>query len=200
MKVFDRYRSYRRLGQRTPGRTDSHRADPETNSTAIPRLTSIDGHATYTQVFLQRRVLLALAILFVTLAALVQFLYYYSQNHQGISTTDQSRRYLWTSGPTAVFVLITVFWRQVDYAAKIILPWANMAKGPCSLDRSILLDYVSPFQLVTLWRSLRNRDWLISLTILIFFLLKILTIVSTGLFNLEPVHVELSEQDMVVVR
>ncbi len=202
MKVLDGFCGYRRLGELTPGETDRHRRDLETDSAATqkPKPKHTDGHVAYTPAFLRRQVLLAFAILFGTLLALIQFLYHYSQDHQGISTSDRSRQYLWKFGPTAIFVFITVLWRQVDYAAKLILPWANMAKGPCSADRSFLLDYVSPFQLVALWRSLRNRDWLVSSTILVFILLKILTVISTGLFSLESVPVEIPGQDMILIR
>ena len=200
MKMLDRLSGYRPLA---PGETDSRRSQRENlqpDSTAIPKPKQIDGHVAYTPAFLRRRVLFAFAIFFGTLLALLQFLYSYSQEHQGISTSDQSRQYLWRFGPTAIFICITVLWRQVDYAAKLILPCANMAKGPCSADRSTFLDYVSPFQLVALWRSLRNRDCLITSTILVFILLKILTVVSTGLFSLELLPVKISGQDMVLIR
>ena len=202
MKVLDGFCGDRHPDQTTPDETDKHRRDLETDSTALPKPKSkhIDGHIAYTSTYLRRRVLFAFAVLFGTLIALVQFLYYYSQKNRGILTSDQSRRYLWTFGPTAIFVFITVLWRQVGYAAKLILPWANMAKGPCSANRSFLLEYVSPFQLIALWKSLRNRDWLISSTVLGFILLKILTIVSTGLFSLKSVPVGISGQDMILAR
>ena len=202
MKMLIEFCGHRHLGQLVPGETDRHRRDLETDSTALskPKSKHIDGHVAYTPVFLRRRVLFAFVILFGAFLALIQSLYCYSQKHRGLSTSDQSRQYLWTFGPTAIFVFTTVLWRQTDYAAKLILPWANMAKGPCSADRSFLLDYVSPFHLVALWRSLRNREWLISSTILSFILLKILTVVSTGLFSLELVPVEISGQKMILLR
>ena len=75
-----------------------------------------------------------------------------------------------------------------------------MARGPCSADRSVLLDYVSPFQLLALWKSLRNQDWLVSSTILIFILLKTLIVISTGLFALKSVIVETHGQKMKLIR
>ena len=81
-----------------------------------------NDHTAYAPTFLRFRVLIAFAVVFAGLFGLLQFLYSYSQHHQGISQSDESRRYLWTYGPTAILVLIAVLWRQVDYAAKLILP------------------------------------------------------------------------------
>ena len=76
----------------------------------------------------------------------------------------------------------------MDYAAKSLQPWVEMAKGPATADRSLLLDYVTPFQAVALTRAVRNRHFVVASTITVFFLLKVLTIVSTGLFSLDQVN------------
>jgi hypothetical protein len=145
-------------------------------------------HTGWQPPFLRPLVLLAFAVLFLLFFVSLQILWSWSQGHQGIATSDDSKHYLWTFGPTAVLVFVTVGWRQVDYAAKSLQPWAEMAKGPATADRSLLLDYVTPFQAVALTRAVRNRHFVVASTITVFFLSKVLTIVSTGLFSLDQVN------------
>lgn len=153
---------------------------------AAPRIGMLDTG--WQPLFMKPRVLLAFAVLFLIFFVSLQIIWSWSQGHQGIATSDDSKHYLWTFGPTAVLVFVTVGWRQVDYAAKSLQPWAEMAKGPATADRSLLLDYVTPIQAVALTRALRNRHFVVASTITVFFLLKVLTIISTGLFSLDQVN------------
>ena len=145
-------------------------------------------HTGWQPPFLRPLVLLVFAVLFLLFFMSLQIIWSWSQGHQGIATSDDSKHYLWTFGPTAILVFVTVGWRQVDYAAKSLQPWAEMAKGPATADKSLLLDYVTPFQAVALTRAVRNRHFMVASTITVFFLLKVLTIVSTGLFSLDQVN------------
>ncbi|EXJ90138.1 hypothetical protein A1O3_03207 [Capronia epimyces CBS 606.96] len=138
--------------------------------------------------FLRLWVLATFAVFFIGVIVGLQAVYSVSVNHDGIARTDDNKHYLWTYGPTALFVLVTVLWRQVDYSAKSIQPWAEMAKGPQPATNSLLLDYVTPFQIVALWKSLRSSHFSVSCTIVVFFLLKVITIVSTGIFSLRSVQ------------
>lgn len=138
--------------------------------------------------FLRYWVLIAFIIFFVASIAGLQAVYSVSTRHHGIANSDSNLHYLWTYGPTAIFVVVTVLWRQVDYAAKSIQPWAEMAtKAPKPAKSSLLLDYVTPFQIVSLWNSIRNGHFNVSSTIAVFFLLKVVTIISTSAFELESV-------------
>ncbi|KAI1609302.1 hypothetical protein EDD37DRAFT_653735 [Exophiala viscosa] len=134
--------------------------------------------------FLRRWVLALFAVLFVAIIVGLQAIYSVSVRDQGIASSDDNKHYLWTYGPTAVFVIFTVLWRQVDYAAKSIQPWAEMAKGPQPVQDSLLLDYVTPLQLFSLWKSLRKGHVAVASSIAVFFLIKIITIVSTSTFEL----------------
>jgi hypothetical protein len=50
---------------------------------------------------LSRPMLGAFLTLFVVMLASLQIINSYSAKHQGLATTDQTKRYLWTFGPTA---------------------------------------------------------------------------------------------------
>ncbi|KAK5945145.1 hypothetical protein PMZ80_002349 [Knufia obscura] len=141
----------------------------------------------YSPLFTRRWVLGCFALLWALIIAALQVLYSVSQAEKGVATTRSSLRYLWAYGPTAFLVIITVLWRQVDYASKYVQPWAELAKGPLPARQTLLLDYITPFQIVAFWRALRFRHVTIAATVLIFVLIKVVTIVSTGLLTLEPI-------------
>ncbi|KIW70606.1 hypothetical protein PV04_02862 [Phialophora macrospora] len=138
--------------------------------------------------FLRTWVLVAFAVFFAAVVAALQVVYSVSQTHHGIATSSDEDHYLWTYGPTAVFVVVTVLWRQVDYAAKSIQPWANMAVRPQPAKNSLLLDYVTPLQVLSFWRSVKRRHFTVSLSIAIFVLIKVITVLSTGIFSLQTVQ------------
>jgi hypothetical protein len=92
---------------------------------------------------------------------------------------------------------VAVFWRQVDYRAKEIMPWAGMAQGPTHPEKSLLLDYVSPMQVVSLWCAAKHRHWVIIWTISVFISIKVLTIISTGLLVLESPMIQANPTTLV---
>jgi hypothetical protein len=65
-----------------------------------------------------------------------------------------------------------------------------MADRYVPADRSVLLDYISPMLIVSLFKSLKNRHFLVVLTISEFILIKILVILSTGLLVLESIPIK----------
>jgi hypothetical protein len=138
--------------------------------------------------FLRSWVLIAFAVFFAAVIVALQVVYSFSQSHHGIATSSDEDHYLWTYGPTAVFVIVTVLWRQVDYAAKSIQPWANMARSPQPAKNSLLLDYVTPLQILSFWRSLKRRHFTVSIGIGVFVLIKVITVLSTGIFSLQTVQ------------
>jgi hypothetical protein len=147
--------------------------------------------------------LVLFALFWAGVIAALQALYSVSAAHQGIVSSDDKKHYLWTYGPTAIFVVVVVLWRQVDRAAKSIQPWAEMAKQddhssgsyqPLTTDArpnakdTLLLDYVTLFQVVGWFKSLRKGHFNVFSTITVSLLIKAITIVSTSTFNLQSVQ------------
>jgi hypothetical protein len=85
-----------------------------------------------------------------------------------------------------VFTIVAAFWTQVDYRTRQMQPWAEMAKGPQPAAKSLLLDYISPNSVVAFYRSVKHRHELIAAVLLSSFLIKVLIVISTGLFILNP--------------
>ncbi|KAK5945434.1 hypothetical protein PMZ80_002639 [Knufia obscura] len=130
------------------------------------------------------------------LAALLTIRYFATHQH-GLKLVT-TNHYSWTYGPTAIFVILTSFWRLVDYHCKALIPWAELEQDRVHADRSITVDHVSSFLLVTVAAAGKHRHFVVVLTVLGFLLLKIITIASTGLFfpsdiTVGPFNVEMAK-------
>lgn len=148
--------------------------------------------------YLRTRVLGAFCIVFALMAVALEILTMLSARNNGIASGAYGDHYLWTYGPTAFLTVIAALFSRVEYQSKMIAPWQHMLKQPTEASRSLLLDYVSQIQPVTICRSLRNRDFTVSAASIISVLLKIMTILSTGLITLSLTAVRESEIPMVL--
>ncbi|KAK0655014.1 hypothetical protein B0T16DRAFT_362050 [Cercophora newfieldiana] len=135
--------------------------------------------------FYLRRFVLALfgLTLLLTLVA-IEVLLVLSDKHTGIANGQSSQQYLWTFGPTAFLTLLIVIWGRIDYQSKLVAPWLRLAREPSHPSRTLQLDYLSDFLPWSVFRALRNKDFVVSITSAISALLKVLVIVSTGLITL----------------
>jgi hypothetical protein len=92
-----------------------------------------------------------------------------------------------TANSVLVFTVAAAFWTQVDYRTRQMQPWEEMAKGPQPAAKSLFLDYVSSNPVICFFRSLKNRHWPVTAVLLGSLLIKVLIVVSTGLFFLNHV-------------
>lgn len=120
-----------------------------------------------------------IAIFLACLTALL-LLWHFSNENGGLDLLI-SNQYTWKYGPTAILILLISIWRQLDYQIKVLIPWKELRKGSAPANKSILLDYTSPFQVVAFVRATWNGHVAVILTILGFVTLKVITVASTGL-------------------
>ncbi|KAK2736811.1 hypothetical protein FQN55_001400 [Onygenales sp. PD_40] len=156
-----------------------------------------DGHPPrpWQPFFLRRSTILSLIASFLALLGAIVALYCYAargDGNQGIETQGWKFYYLWTYGPTAVFMVVGAFWGQVEYRACQLTPWLLMSRGPVAASDGLLLDYLSPWNVASLYRSLRRRHYLVSLAIVGTLLVHGLAIVSTNLFELRDLPIKRS--------
>src|ERR1700734_4181611 len=85
----------------------------------------------------------------------------------------------------SVFTFVGALWPWVDYRAKQMSPWENMARRQTTVSKSVFIDYLTPTQPETLWKSLRNRDGTADFAALGSALVTLIIVISTGLFNLD---------------
>ncbi|QDS75113.1 hypothetical protein FKW77_007352 [Venturia effusa] len=134
---------------------------------------------------LRRWTLVALICFFSLSIVALEILSYVSKHQNGLSEQSQSRRFLWSYGPCAVFLLVAAVWHQIRYRTQQLMPWRTMAGGPTAASHSLLLDYVSSWGIISLFKSLRNGHLGVTLVILGSFLTKIVIAASTGLFSIQ---------------
>ena len=146
-----------------------------------PRKESSDNYPArrlWTPIWLKKRTLVAFIVLYLILLLSVTLLWRASRHRNGFTPHISTNRYTWTYGPTAVLVIVVGLWRQVAYYSSILAPWHEMKRGAES-SRSLLLDYVSPFQVVSLWLAFKHRSISVIAAILGFACLKLIVRLPT---------------------
>lgn len=117
-------------------------------------------------------------------------LWYYDKKNDGFKVKEGTSHYAWAYAPTVVVVLILATWRLVDHSTKISMPFHALQGGPVKASESLLLDYISKFQLVSLLGAIKNSHLAVIASISGFVLLKVITVFSTGLLVLLPTVVK----------
>ncbi len=147
---------------------------------------------------LRRRVLFFFAAVFALIIIAIQALLAVSDKNYGLISADSSQHYLWTYGPTAFLTLVAAVWTRTEYQSKLVAPWLRMSKQLSHAKHSILLDYLSDFQLYAVFKALGNRDFNVSITCTVAIIIKLLIILSTGLLTLSWTQVHLDSWPMTV--
>lgn len=162
--------------------------------------TRIQPRKLWVPFFHSKTVLFAFAACFAILAALLCALYAFAKAYQGLAEAHSRQYYLWTYGPTAIFTLMTALWSQVAYRSKQLAPWRTMLyEESSSCPRTVLLDYISPMNPITLFQSMRHKNLDVAITSAGILLLQSTLVLSTNLFLLAQVQVG-QPQDLIVTR
>lgn len=90
-----------------------------------------------------------------------------------------------------VFIVVSALWGQVVYRSLQLFPWRLMSRGTVSASESVLLDYISPWNVSALVKSLKRRHFMVSIPIAVSLVIKVMTVISTGLFSAENVQLDL---------
>ncbi|KEF54387.1 uncharacterized protein A1O9_09553 [Exophiala aquamarina CBS 119918] len=150
-----------------------------------PKHLAVRAHR-WDPIWLHGFILPLMAGLFLLLALSLILLWHFNVRANGFKLITNNH-YAWTYGPTALLIFVVPIWRQVDYHYKAALPWQLLQCRFTSAEYSILLDYVSPLQIVSFWASLRNSHFIVATTIVVFVILKLVTVASTGLLTEQSV-------------
>lgn len=122
--------------------------------------------------YLCHSVLGAFTIVFLAIIAAVEALSAISNGRRGIANGGMKDHYLWTYGPTAYFTLLAAVWGRVEYQSKLYAPFIRLSKEPTEACRSLTLDYVSDCQIVALFKGIHNKDFAVSIIVLVSMLIK----------------------------
>ncbi|KKZ68312.1 hypothetical protein EMCG_05987 [[Emmonsia] crescens] len=140
----------------------------------------------WTPFWLRKRTLLGFVILFTLLWIALLVLWLFVKRNNGLEIALTSNRYVWRFAPAVVLVIVAGLWRQVDYHCKAAYPWHEMRKGLASASTSMVLDYVSGFQVNVFFKAIKSGHHSVAASILGFVLLKLALVFSTGLLVSTP--------------
>ncbi|KAK4033529.1 hypothetical protein C8A01DRAFT_19546 [Parachaetomium inaequale] len=157
-------------------------ADPGPIHPTAPILT--DAKLPWRPFYLRRRILLCFTAVFALVIAAIETLLVFSDRNNGITSSSSDQHYLWTYGPTAFLTLVAAAWSRSEHQSKLVAPWVRLWRHPARPERTLLLDYLSDFQLYAVFKALRNRDFAVSITSTVAILIKVLIVISTGLITL----------------
>ncbi|KAJ6141526.1 hypothetical protein N7470_009916 [Penicillium chermesinum] len=144
-------------------------------------------HVKWRPLYLRRRILFAFIFVFCALIATLAALDQTSKANSGLATPIKNLHYSWTYGPTAVLTIVAAVWSRVEFQTKQNAPWQGMLSKPqMEASKSVLLDYVSMLQPVTIVKALQNRHYFVAASVSSSLILRLLIIFSTGLFSLQP--------------
>ncbi|GJC94890.1 hypothetical protein ColKHC_03716 [Colletotrichum higginsianum] len=65
------------------------------------------------------------------------------------------------------------------------MPWMAMSNGPVDAPQGLLIDYITPMTISSLFKSAKRKHFLVTLGILGSLALRALVVVSTGLLSVE---------------
>ncbi|KAJ9630111.1 hypothetical protein H2204_008766 [Knufia peltigerae] len=144
----------------------------------------------WTPLFLRRYILSLFLSAFLLVAVALAVLFSVAKKNHGIVDVREDLSYLWIFGPTVVFIVIAAFWTQVEFRTMQMMPWIVMSKDQVPADESVLLDYVSMWNLVAMFKAAKRKHWVVSVAVLGTLLIKVLIVLSTGLFVKQDITIE----------
>ncbi|KUJ24520.1 uncharacterized protein LY89DRAFT_727542 [Mollisia scopiformis] len=128
----------------------------------------------YSPFFLRKSVLMIFALACLVMIIVLGILYAVSHHNHGLGSPSENLHLLWKYGPTAV-----------------------MHSKDAGAEESVLLDYVDPMGIISLFKSVRAAHWPVSLAITGGLLLKLAIIFSSGLLDLEVIQVQETSPDLM---
>lgn len=125
----------------------------------------------WTPMCLSKLYLVLFAAVFLLLLLITGLVYHLSLRNEGLAVASEAQHYLGRCLPIALFVLVAVFWRQINYHIKSLMPWSEMARFPSTAEKSVFVDYITLALPVGFYRAIRNRHWPVMLSSLAYMLL-----------------------------
>ncbi|KAK4043098.1 hypothetical protein C8A01DRAFT_32737 [Parachaetomium inaequale] len=151
-----------------------------------PRGARTCGISSPQSLYLRRYFLAGMALLCALLVAALEILNYFSNREQGFASAPGGMHYyLWRYGPAFVLTIIAAVWGQLEYRIQVFVPWIQLTRGPLPATGNLLLNYVTPWSIISLIRSLSTRHFAVALGISGGIISRVLIVVSTGLLAAE---------------
>ncbi|EHY52670.1 hypothetical protein ABEF92_004002 [Exophiala dermatitidis] len=143
----------------------------------------------WTPIWLKQWPLALFALVFAVFIAGLILLWHYDRRNNGFHVARGTSHLAWAYAPTVIVVFVVAAWRMVDYHCKLGMPFDVLQNGPVKASESLLVDYISAFQLVSLFKAFRDSHFAVICSVTGFIMLKVATVFSTCLLVLLPTHI-----------
>ena len=143
----------------------------------------------WTPVWLKRWFLGLFAVVFAGFLIALVLLWHFDEQNDGFHVDEGMSHYAWAYTPTIIVVFVVAAWRMVDYHSKLAMPYDALQDGPIKPSESLLVDYMSNFQLASLLEAFKHSHFAVITSITGFILLKVVTVFATGLLVALPTQV-----------
>jgi hypothetical protein len=134
---------------------------------------------------LRKTTLLGFALVSVACIVALAVLFAFSHAHNGLCTVDMNLHYLWTYVPTLFFTICGACWSRVAYRVLQMQPWRMILRANGSMSEALLVDYVTPIPLASLFKAIKAKHLLVAMALLTTMSLQLITVLSTSLFGIE---------------
>ena len=84
-----------------------------------------------------------------------------------------------------VMTIVAALWAKVEFRTKQAMPWETLKRRSTPASKTLLMDYLSPSLVESLWGALRRAHWPVAVVITNTLLIQLLTVASTGLLYLQ---------------
>ncbi|KAK7529276.1 uncharacterized protein J3D65DRAFT_177600 [Phyllosticta citribraziliensis] len=110
------------------------------------------------------------------------------QKHDGIPVDDDHRYSIWAATylPTAGVVILSFLWKPITNDLKKVTPWASMGGKWTKASQSILLDYNTKMEVLSVFHAARHRHFALFMALLVGFLCGALSVLANALTSVEP--------------
>lgn len=142
-------------------------------------------------IYLSPTSLAVFSVVFLACLASIQTVLAISNRHVGLSGNDDTLYlFFWSYSPTAILTLVASFWTRLEIQAKTTAPWFSMAQGNTVASQSLLLDYTSQFQPLSIVSAFRYKDYTVVAATVTSLLIRVLLVLATSLITLSPARVK----------
>lgn len=95
--------------------------------------------------------------------------------------------------------IVAALWAKVEFRTKQAMPWETLKQRSTPASKTLLMDYVSPSLIESLWRAIRSSHWPIVIVVINTLLIKLLTVASAGLLFLQRTPVTNNHCEIVAL-
>jgi hypothetical protein len=163
--------------------------DDDDSSHLKPMISPAPTPPLWTPVWLSKWFLGLFALVFLGFLIALVLLWHFDNQNDGFHVKQGTSHYAWAYTPTIIVVFVVAAWRMVDHHSKLAMPYDALQNGPIKPSESLLVDYISKFQLVALFEAFKNSHFAVITSTTGFVLLKIVTVFATGLLLALPTNV-----------